>query len=404
MSLTRILLSFVILVLSSPKVFGQEVDNPERVVYNLNKKLTATVLDPDQVQTEVVQLNDLGLEAYINSLFLKQEFYNSLFTQFVDGEIHDFMHAGLRQSDWNETSAAYAKAFYSGDNLTHIISGDVTVIYDSEATGLPPFDEDNPGRHYRNAGRDNVSPEFLQYVPQSVLYHDNLDPNGPNSPAGIFTNFKTGVDLIDAGTNRRPIYVVLKGLLGIKTMEEIKGPGDGPIRRDIPITEEQGNPTGLPGFQNACASCHNKMDGMMGAFAHCRVRGGDRLECNADGSPQNNKVNGNVSNPDGHVTVDNSWSNPMVGNDAYSEFQFASASGVGIKSFIDSIVYSNVFPMAMAQQAFEYICGDTSIHWRYGSDSEKDLLNQFGNYFVSENYNLRSLWTAVAVYCVSAES
>lgn len=227
-------------------------------------------------------------------------------------------------------------------------------------------------------------------------------------PAGILTSRAFLSAHAVAGTNRRIIEYAFREFMcvPIAGWADSTGP-DNMIGQDVdryPGGDHQK-------FLTGCRGCHSNMDGLRGAFAKVHFNNNFVKHANVVTSvvateddetattmcqrPQGVacKMNRNDDEfPEGFVNVNDSWVNNAYrgGNQSYFGWNQA-ISGRGMKAFGEMISNSPAFPNCMAKRAFRSVCK------RDAGPLDQNAITQASQAFVNSNYNLRTLFSNVAV-------
>jgi hypothetical protein len=396
MRVLQFIISFLILLISSPKVFGVNFNDTQlkQYVFLVNKTLLGVNLSPDRVEMEVTKLKAQGIDTYLDNLTGDDRMYYSLIHGFAD-DLLDFTKNGARTVVPGETFAAVSYAIFNKHDFRKIFYENITAIFDDRAN-VDPLDINRPNRHYEAAIGNKASIAFTQAVPQ--LYHQNLDENSQITAFGIFSNSELGTRIFEDGTNRAPILAMNRALLCVDQIEQLKTTATTNIvRADVARTVAEGNPGGLEMFQLECASCHTWMDGIVNAFNHCDERNGRTVRCNENGNTVG-KINANRTHQGAPRVSGVNWSNDLMIKNVFPEFGFAAASGIGPRSLLSSYANSEAFPQCLSQKFHNLICKE-NYDWRKGSPEEKAVLSKFAQLTKDSSFNIRLLIAKLTDYC-----
>lgn len=246
---------------------------------------------------------------------------------------------------------------------------------------------------------------------QGDFNHGSVDSIYPNpEPAGLITTEAFLVDEAIAGTNRRLVQYTFHDF-------ECADPAD---YADNGIVSGGGDDTYVgqdvdrfPGgdhvvYETTCKACHGILDGMRGAFAYNDVlvesnhwptyydaRGNGTLRSVVDKYLRNNFVY-----PDGHTTVDDSWTNlATVGANATRFGWRGATSGKGVHAFGEMIATSQGFSRCMVKRAFNSVCGrDPSF------EEQSSVVAPEATILESNSYNLRKTFERLSATPACIES
>ena len=270
--------------------------------------------------------------------------------------------------------------------FNQILSEDI--LYTAEV-GVPYSKADN--KLYEAIESRNLNLlTSLKRVPQSS---GNKLP--AEAVAGVFSTRGFAEAHYTAGTNRRAFEFAMKTFL-CRSMESLKDTSRPHvrIRRDVARA-----PGGAPAkFLNECAGCHAGMDGFGGAFAYYDF---DMTQKSITYTPGQvaEKFNRNAFEfPEGYVTTDASWVNLWTEGLNRTIGWNGPNSGIGAKSFGETIAATDGFPRCMAQKAVEVMCARDYPSSEAIPAPDKDAIDAIATNFRS-NFNMKETFARAAVYC-----
>ncbi len=289
-------------------------------------------------------------------------------------------------------------------NAKELLTGNY--IYTSNAAGLP-IDMVNDilksNNHYAALSRMNSFASTLVKTVQQIV-----DPNGLAVPhpetAGLLTSRKFGLEHLTAGTNRRAVRYTFREFLcrDIQEFADPAGP-DNMISQDVDRFPAGDNAK----FQAECRSCHTMLDGMRPAFAHFDFS--DNYVKNtpvlANGTAANqinlNPTTGLVAKsyihadvfPAGNILQNTNWVNNATRNSTNANYfgWRGNTSGTGLQSFATMVANSQSYSQCFTKRVIRSVCN------RNVTGADDGLVTTLANYFESANYNIKALFSAVAV-------
>ncbi len=217
--------------------------------------------------------------------------------------------------------------------------------------------------------------------------------------AGVMTTRGWGWNY-DAGTNRRAVQYAFDRFL-CKPIAAWKVPGldESAVARDVPR-----NPSKNPAmfteqyekvFRQQCLTCHGGIDPMRDAFSSLDFLSGALVEL-PPFRPAPKYKRGSKAYPEGHVTRDDSWINPIAPLRPELGFKPEQTQGQGVQAFGEMIANASAFGFCMAQRVFESVCQREPV----ASDSA--LMDHLASDFEQNGHNLKKLFeeTAVSSACL----
>jgi hypothetical protein len=275
----------------------------------------------------------------------------------------------------NDSLALVAGALRDNLDARTLLTGDYSYGADPR-TGYsrPSVNSNDLFQNIEGSGR-SFSKLLRSYTPQWINSSEN---------AGVLTTRWWAEINYKAGTNRRVVPAVFSSFL-CRPIETWKRPNlpSTRIRQDIDRFPQ--NDAQL--FQRECRSCHAPMDGLSGAFSKIDFANGSIL-WNTEVNPKFLR-NSNVY-PDGFVTTDTGWVNPLV-DDVGDTFGWSGISaGNGLSSFAEMLTRSRAFGECITKRAIAEVCHrDLAVTSSFVQSAAKD--------FVTNGYKLKDLFIAVAI-------
>lgn len=237
-----------------------------------------------------------------------------------------------------------------------------------------------------NKSYDAVDDQHLDY--KSILMKQEPQWTGDEAMrnhAGLMTTRAWGWNY-DAGTNRRAVVNAFSRFL-CKPIGLWKVPylDEDSIARDV-----DRNPGGNPKvFQDQCRTCHASQDPMRDAFSSLDFLNGDLIEL-PPGRAAPKYRRGTTTYPQGHVTVDDHWVNPIAKFKPELGFDPDMTSGQGVEEFGRMLAHSKAFNSCMAQRVFSSVCQ------RQPGREDDALIAGLASSFESGGHNLKKLFQETA--------
>jgi hypothetical protein len=268
-----------------------------------------------------------------------------------------------------------------------VLSADL--VYTGNAPGAPAYSPAN-NNHYQYLDNNNVDlSKVLQQQTQSSL---TGIPSG--AVAGVMTTFGGASAFFSLGTNRRMVRFTMMNYMcdDLNQIMDITRPPDR-IRQD---------PSRSPGgdsrtFLNNCIGCHSGMDALAGAFAYYNFDTTANQLVYTPGAVQPKYAINTANFPNGHVTVDDSWSNYWrQGPNALLGWSSSlPGSGNGAKAFGQEVENSSQFATCQVQKVFQAMCLRAPAN-----AADRAQISQMTASFVSSSYNMKTVFAQSAVYCM----
>jgi hypothetical protein len=269
------------------------------------------------------------------------------------------------------------------------------ILYVGSASGAPPYSPAN-NAHYQYLDDNHIDLQAaLQRRTQSEL--SGL-PSA--ATAGVMTTRAAAKAFFVAGTNRAMFRFTMLNHL-CHDMEQLQDTSIPPDRIRQDVSRSPGGDSRL--FLNGCVGCHNGMDPLAQAFAYYNYDGTD----DAPDVGQIRYTPGQVQpkyliNPDnfrlGYVTPNDAWENRWRTGQNQGLLGFdlvgSPGSGNGAKSMGAELANIAAFAKCQVEKVFRRVC------FRSPSDgTDRNEVDRIVNVFRT-NYNLKSVFQEVGVYCM----
>lgn len=199
----------------------------------------------------------------------------------------------------------------------------------------------------------------------------------------------------DAGTNRRAVVNSFDRFL-CKPISLWKVPylDESSIARDVerypgrnpkdPLS--QGNPKV---FQNECRTCHGSQDPMRDAFSSLDFLSGALVEL-PPGRPAPKYARGSTTYPQGHVTYNDAWVNPIAPFKPELGFKPEMTSGQGVNAYGEMIANATAFNSCMVKHIFSSVCQ------RAPRARDHQMIKKLALGFEKDGYSLKKLFQETA--------
>ena len=233
--------------------------------------------------------------------------------------------------------------------------------------------------------------DALQQTKQSEKLHE--DASMHDIISGVLSTNAFAAAFYSAGTNRRATAFVLKNFLchEMEQLHDTETPKHW-VRQDV-----SRSPGGDPElFNQRCVGCHAGMDALSGwsVFYDSPIPGERKVR---------DKITKNVLYTGSQVR---DYRTPANANDSFSNLWAegknaklgwrGKTSGKGAKEFGEMMTRSKAFASCMARQVYESVCYLTP---QAGLAKQKS--EQLAEQFEKNNYNMRKLFAATAVACLT---
>jgi hypothetical protein len=272
--------------------------------------------------------------------------------------------------------------------FNELLSANVLYVGDP-ALGLPDYSMAN-NNHYQaleNQGIDLKA--HLQAVTQS-----SVTDLPASATAGVITTRAAAEAFFVAGTNRAMFRFTLLNHL-CNDMEQVKDSSYPPDRIRQDVSRSPGGDSRL--FLNSCIGCHNGMDPMAQAYAYYNYdEASQRLQYTPGSVQPKYHINADTFK-DGFVTTDDRWDNywrsgqnALLGWDSNLP-----GSGMGAKSLGVELASSEAFARCQVKKAFRTVCLREP-----GNAADRTQVDITTASFKADNYNMKTVFAEVAVYCM----
>ena len=178
-------------------------------------------------------------------------------------------------------------------------------------------------------------------------------------------------------------------------LEQVKDTSYSPDRIRQDISRSPGGDSRL--YLNSCVGCHNGMDPMAQAFAYYNFdEVSQRLQYTPGSVQPKYHINADTFKY-GFVTPDDRWDNywrsgqnALLGWDSNLP-----GSGSGAKSMGRELANSEAFARCQVKKAFKTIC----LH-EPGNAADRNQVDITTASFKADNYNMKTVFAEVAIYCM----
>ena len=251
-----------------------------------------------------------------------------------------------------------------------------------------PTDVTQPGP--TNATPSSLKSSLQQHKQSEKLHKDRE----PELISGVLSTNAFATAFYSAGTNRRATAFVLKNFLchEMEQLHDTETPKHW-VRQDV--SREPGGDPEL--FNQRCVGCHAGMDALSGwsVFYDGPTLTWDRNV--------KSKITKNVLY---RGTQGRNYNQPNHANDSFTNLWTegknaklgwrGKTSGKGAKEFGEMMTRSKAFASCMAKQVYESVC-----YLKPEAGIAKTKSEQLAEQFEKNNYNMRKLFAATAVSCLT---
>ena len=272
--------------------------------------------------------------------------------------------------------------------FNELLSANLLYVGDP-ALGLPAYSmTDN--NHYQALEDQGIDLKTnLQAVAQSAV--TDLPAN---ATAGVMTTRAAAEAFFIAGTNRAMFRFTLLNHL-CNDLEQVKDTSRPPDRIRQDVSRSPGGDSRL--FLNSCIGCHSGMDPMAQAFAYYDFdENSQRLQYTPGTVQPKYHINADTFKY-GYITLDDHWDNywrsgqnALLGWDSNLP-----GSGSGAKSLGRELANSEAFARCQVEKAFRTVCLREP-----GNAADRSLVDATTASFKADNYNMKTAFAEVAVYCM----
>jgi len=371
-----------ILFLFSTSVFADALER--RQAKRLYDRLTgippeATVLDSMEAELMAGNAINAALIAIEDNAF-----YNVTLKNFAAPWTNEEQSLFVPLNDYTATVIGMIRDEVPFNRL---LSADL--VYVGSSPGLPAYSMTS-NQHYKAMEAQGIDlNDNLVAVTQSSV--TNL-PAG--ATAGVMTTRAAAEAFFIAGTNRAMFRFTLLNHL-CTDLEQVKDTSRSPDRIRQDVSRSPGGDSRL--FMNSCVGCHSGMDPMAQAFAYYNFdETSGRLQYTAGSVQPKYHINAETFKY-GFDTPDDRWDNywrsgqnALLGWDASLP-----GSGAGAKSLGQELGNSDAFAHCQVEKAFETVCLR-----KPGNAADRDQVDATTASFKADNYNMKTAFAEVAVYCM----
>jgi len=272
--------------------------------------------------------------------------------------------------------------------FNELLSANLLYVGDP-ALGLPAYSMTDNDHYQALEDRGIDLKAHLQDVTQSSV--TNLPAN---ATAGVMTTRAAAAAFFVAGTNRAMFRFTLLNHL-CNDLEQVKDSSYSPDRIRQDVSRSPGGDSRL--FLNSCMGCHNGMDPMAQAFAYYNFdEASQRIQYTPGSVQPKYHINANTFKY-GYVTPDDRWDNywrsgqnALLGWDSN-----LTGSGSGAKSMGRELANSEAFARCQVKKAFRTVCLREP-----GNAADRNQVDITTASFKTDNYNMKTAFAEVAVYCM----
>ncbi len=257
------------------------------------------------------------------------------------------------------------------------------------ALGLPAYSMTDNNHYQALEDRGIDLKTHLQAVSQSAV--TDLPAN---ASAGVLTTRAAAEAFFIAGTNRAMFRFTLLNHLcnDLEQVKDISRPPDR-IRQDV--SRSPGGDSRL--FLNSCIGCHSGMDPMAQAFAYYNFdENSQRIQYTPGLVQAKYHINADTFRY-GFITPDDHWDNywrsgqnALLGWDSNLP-----GSGSGARSLGRELANSEAFARCQVKKAFRTVCLREP-----GNAADRTQVDTTTASFKADNYNMKTAFAEVAVYCM----
>ena len=288
----------------------------------------------------------------------------------------------------NDYTATVIGMIRDGTPFNELLSANLLYVGDPDL-GLPDYSmTDND--HYQALQDQGVDLKAnLEAVTQT-----SVTDLPASATAGVMTTRAAAEAFFVAGTNRAMFRFTLLNHL-CNDMEQVKDSSYSPDRIRQDVSRSPGGDSRL--FLNSCIGCHNGMDPMAQAFAYYNFdETSQRLQYTPGSVQPKYHINADTFKH-GFITADDRWDNywrsgqnALLGWDSNLQ-----GSGFGAKSMGKELANSEAFARCQVKKAFRTVCLREP-----GNAADRMQLDITTASFKADNYNMKTVFAEVAVYCM----
>jgi len=288
----------------------------------------------------------------------------------------------------NDYTATVIGMIRDGTPFNELLSANLLYVGDPDL-GLPAYSmTDND--HYQALQDQGVDLKAnLEAVTQT-----SVTDLPASATAGVMTTRAAAEAFFVAGTNRAMFRFTLLNHL-CNDMEQVKDSSYSPDRIRQDVSRSPGGDSRL--FLNSCIGCHNGMDPMAQAFAYYNFdETSQRLQYTPGSVQPKYHINADTFKH-GFITADDRWDNywrsgqnALLGWDSNLQ-----GSGFGAKSMGRELANSEAFARCQVKKAFRTVCLREP-----GNAADRMQLDITTASFKADNYNMKTVFAEVAVYCM----
>ena len=277
------------------------------------------------------------------------------------------------------------------DNVpfNQLLSADLVYIGDP-ALGLPDYSMSN-NDHY-----EQLEVQGIDLKSKLVDEKQSVVSTLPESAtAGVMTTRAAAEAFFVAGTNRAMFRFTMLNHL-CNDMEQVKDTTRSPDRIRQDVSRSPGGDSRI--FMNSCAGCHSGMDPMAQAFAYYDFdEGSNSIQFTPDEVQDKYTINADTFKY-GYITPDDRWDNYWrEGQNALLGWDdLLPGSGNGAKSLGVELGNSEAFAQCQVRNVFKTVCLREP-----GNRTDRDQVDSMTAAFKASNYNLKTVFSDAAVYCMA---
>jgi len=369
-----------------------------------------------EMETLIVDGNGspASLEAAAAIAMENPAFYNVTLKNFAAPWTNEDQSVFVRLNDYTATVVGMIR---DDIDFREVLSGDI--LYTANGTATPDYSHTS-NAHYE--ALEDLGPVAGDLSDDTILVKTEQSsiPGGlpAEATAGIMTTRAASQAFFSDGTNRAMFRFTLMNHL-CTDLEPLKDISRVPDRVRQDVSRSPGGDSRI--YMFSCVGCHAGMDGLSGAYAKYNYNTETgRLDYAEAETPNDTSLNGYSANgiaykyhinagnfKSGHIATDDSWvnywrhgQNKLLG---WSSTPAAGitiddrghANGNGAKSMGAELANSRAFASCQVKKAFKAVCLRDSD----GYAADRAQVDNITNDFISNNYNMKSVFGKVAAYC-----
>ena len=357
-----------------------------------------------------------SLEAAAAIAMENPAFYNVTLKNFAAPWTNEDQSVFVRLNDYTATVIGMIR---DDIDFREVLSGDI--LYTANGTASPDYSHTS-NAHYE--ALEDMGPVAGDLSDDSILVKTEQSsiPGGlpAAATAGIMTTRAAAQSFFSDGTNRAMFRFTLMNHL-CTDLEPLKDVSRVPDRVRQDVSRSPGGDSRI--YMFSCVGCHAGMDGLGGAFAkynyntesgridYARTDAAALSDTSLNGFAAggiSSKYHNNADNfKSGYIATDDSWVNYWRnGQNKLLGWSSVPAAGItidsrghtngnGAKSMGAELANSRAFASCQVKKAFKAVC----LRDSEGYAADRARVDSITNDFMSNNYNMKSVFGKVAAYC-----